>query len=128
MRTPRRAVGVYYRPDGTIAFYGRRRAGKDIAGTLWLGVTSAVERALLEGDIGELEVAAGVVVRRSRADLDARAAALVVAADDAHFDGKRERAVLELILDEINVLRAAAGLQPRTVAQARNAYRNKLGR
>lgn len=37
------------------------------------------------------------------------------------------RAFMLLVLDEVNALRQAAGLQPRTAQQLRNAIRNKLG-
>lgn len=37
------------------------------------------------------------------------------------------RAIVSILLDEINILRQDHGLAPRTLAQARRAIRNKLG-
>jgi len=47
--------------------------------------------------------------------------------DKVVYDDKRLwRAVVELLVDELNVLRTIEGLPDRTVAQARTAIRNKL--
>ncbi len=47
--------------------------------------------------------------------------------DKGMYDDKRLwRAVVELLVDELNILRTIEGLPDRTVAQARTAIRNKL--
>lgn len=48
-------------------------------------------------------------------------------ADKVLYDNKRLwRAVVELLVDELNVLRTIEGLPDRTIAQARAAIRNKI--
>lgn len=46
--------------------------------------------------------------------------------DRVQTDGRALRALARLMLDEINTLRSAAGLPPRTMAQARTAIRNAI--
>ena len=47
--------------------------------------------------------------------------------DKIMYDNKRLwRAVVELLIDELNVLRTIEGLPDRTISQARSAIRNKI--
>lgn len=63
------------------------------------------------------------------ADADAVEAAEIIArpiriADEALVGNKALRALALTLLDEINILRTKAGLQPRTVTQLKIAVRN----
>jgi len=46
--------------------------------------------------------------------------------DGTDSDGRSKKAMLEMIMDELNILRALHGLADRTPAQIRTAYRNKV--
>ena len=81
-----------------------------------------------DNDLIDLAWNGTAVVRRDQAAIDARIRGETIAADDAHFERERGKAVLLVLLDEINVLRVAAGLAPRTIKQAKNAYKAKLNR
>lgn len=65
-------------------------------------------------------ISAPAVLQRKR---DAAAADLD---SDATAEGRKIRAVLLVALDEINILRSAAGLSARTANQLRNAVKNKI--
>jgi hypothetical protein len=110
----------------------------------------------------KLKVVAGVVVQRSQAEIDSAEAAIVTAylaarratavevVDAQEPSGIQLRALVLMLLDEINILRASitsiqnvsdaaasygahrtamqalADLNPRTATQVRNAYKNKV--
>ena len=119
-----------YRNGDAIGLSGSRRSVAPAAYPTWETVTDAAARALLREtpELADLMWDGTTVVRRDQAAIDARLRAETMAADDGHFDRERDKAVLLLILDEINVLRESAGLPPRTIQQAKNAYRAKLNR
>lgn len=120
-------IGVY-RDGNDVVFFGRRRR-VDPSGLTWQTITDAAQRELLRSeDLKDLRWDGDAVVRRDQAEIDARLRQEQIAADDAYFDREQVMAILSLILDEINILRQRAGLQPRTVAQAKAAYRAKLNR
>lgn len=67
----------------------------------------------------------------NQAAIDAATAAALLAArkaiEKSSFDqGRLLKAFAELLVDELNILRALHGLAPRTFAQLRNAIRNKI--
>lgn len=79
----------------------------------------------------------GVVAmtQAERDDLDLAAATANTAAvkvmakaaiDDTSIDGYRLQAILEIVMDEINILRAQHGLPARTSTQLRNAVKTKI--
>ncbi len=92
-------------------------------------LTDPVARALLDGaDLDRLAWNGTTVVMRRQPELDALERGQAIAEDDVHFEGDRVKAILLVLLDEINVLRVRAGLAPRTIRQAKNAYKAKLNR
>jgi len=120
------AVGVYVVGD---AIRRKGRGGHPRAGETFHAVTDPTARALLDTDeLADLRWDGATVVRRDQADIDARIRADTIAGDDSHFENDRIKALLLVLLDEINVLRTAAGLPPRTVQQAQTAYTTKLNR
>lgn len=74
------------------------------------------------------------VTLADQATRDARDTEILAGQTLAKRDAEKERfdnedvlrAVVRLLVDEINILRVAAGLQPRTAAQARTAIRNAI--
>lgn len=91
-------------------------------------VTASGARALLHetDDFADLAWRDANIVRRTQSEIDARVLRETKDADDTHFERERGKAVLLVLLDEINVLRQAAGLTPRTIQQVKNAYKVKL--
>lgn len=75
------------------------------------------------------------VAQPSKAELEAVEATAIAwkkdkdDTDDADFDvnwTRRERAMMRLMVKEINILRQAAGLQPRTAAQVKAALKAEM--
>ena len=125
---PRPPKGIYAVGSAVVGFGYRDREPR--GAEEFHGVTDPAARALLQ-DIDELSDLAWdgtTVVRRTQSEIDDRLLREIKDADSAHFEREREKAILGVLLDEINVLRQAAGLTPRTIRQARNAYRAKLNR
>lgn len=91
-------------------------------------VTDPAARALLRGELVDLTWNGTTVVRRDQSEIDARVFQETKDSDDAHFEREREKAIFEVLLDEINVLRQAARLTPWTIQQAEAAYIAKLNR
>ena len=92
-------------------------------------VTEPAARALLDSDdLDRLKWDGTNVVARSQSELEALDRGKAIVQDDVRFESEREKAILLVLLDEINVLRNAAGLAPRTIQQAKNAYKAKLNR
>lgn len=62
------------------------------------------------------------------ADANLRARTLVKARFQTNpdVDGKALRALALILMDEINILRVAGGLQPRTLAQLKVAFANRI--
>ncbi len=126
-RPPR---GVYVIGAAVVGFGYRDREPRP--GEEFHTVTDPAARTLLgeTDEFADLMWNGTTVVRRAQAEIDARLRAETIAADSAHFERKRNKAILQLLLDEINVLRAASrpGLPPLTIQQAKNAYNRKLNR
>ena len=124
---PRPPRGIYH-DGGAIVFSGYRKPA-DPAGLTWETVTDPVQRNLLRSEEFVNLRWAGAVVLRDQSEIDARIRTEVIAADNAHFERDQFKAILLVLLDEINTLRAAAGLNPpRTIQQAKAAYEAKLNR
>ncbi len=125
---PRPPKGIYVTGDKISRFGHRDRATR--RGEEFHVITDSTARTLLR-EVEELDDLAwnGTrVIRRAQSEIDAHLRAETIAADDTHFDHEREKAVVLVLLDEINVLRVTAGLAPRTIQQAKNAYKAKLNR
>ena len=120
--------GVYVVGDRIVRFGYRDRPVR--GAEQFHAVTDPAARTLLRESDEQASLAwnGTTVVRRDQAEIDARLRAETIAADDAHFEREREKAILLVLLDEINALRNAAGLQPCTIQQAKNAYKAKLNR
>ncbi len=122
--------GIYVVEGGRVVRVGRRdreaRTGEDFH-----AITDPVQRALLRqesDDLQNIRWNGAAVVRRGQPEIDARLRNETIAADDAYFERKQLKAIVAILLDEINILRQRAGLTPRTVPQAKNAYKRKLNR
>ncbi|KKL82962.1 hypothetical protein LCGC14_1979500 [marine sediment metagenome] len=125
---PRPPKGIYHDGDGVVTYAGYRKPS-DPAGLTWETVTESVQRALLrEVELVDMEWDGTSIVRRAQSEIDARLRTETIADDDAHFERKRDKAIFLVLFDEINRLREAAGLTPRTIQQAKNAYHKKLNR
>ena len=72
---------------------------------------------------------AGYVADQANIDAATQAAKTTTSKDDdkVWYDDKRVlRAIVELLIDELNILRTIEGLPDRTIAQARTAIRSKI--
>ncbi len=123
---PRPPRGIYHDGDA-IGFRGYRKP-VDPAGLTWETVTDPVQRGLLRSEEFANLRWSGAVVLRDQSEIDARLRTETIAADGAHFERDQFKAILLVLLDEINTLRDVAGLAPRTIQQAKNAYKAKLNR
>ncbi len=124
----RRPKGVYVIGDRIARFgYQDRPPRQD---EQFHTVTDSAVRTLLRetAQLADLAWNGTTVVRRDQSEIDARIRTETIAADDAHFERKRGKAIFLVLFDEINRLREAAGLTPRTIPQAKNAYHKKLNR
>lgn len=84
-----------------------------------------------EFPVSELEWNGSTLSRISQADRDARAVARLEERKQQVASALTQnlnitRAVVKSLVDEINILRQAAGLQPRTMQQVRTAIWNNL--
>ena len=70
---------------------------------------------------GDFEILGGVLQLRASAD-DNRKERVI----DNLKNPAAIKALIELLLDEINILRANAGMEPRTIAQFKTAMKGKL--
>lgn len=110
--------------------------------SVWLGNPNALINPAMPAGVAVnlLKVSGGAVVAMTQAELDsiaaAAAAALIASTkaggktvfDNNFNDGRVLRAIVGVLLDEINTLRtnAALGLPARTPAQARTAIQAKI--
>lgn len=126
LRRPPFGIYVLEASPEDIVYAGRRK-GAAPRGQSWRAVDTAAERELL-GTIELIELAyrGGAVVRRTAVELAALDAAKLDARDNRWLDDVRIRAFLEVLLGEINALRVAGGLAPRTPAQARAAIKTRI--
>lgn len=120
--------GVYVIGDRVVRAGYRDRDPR--GGEAFHALTDPSGRALLRDtdEMANLSWDGAMVVVRDQAEIDARIRTEAIAADDAHFERAQFKAILLVLLDEINILRAVAGLPPRTIQQAKNAYETKLDR
>lgn len=107
---------------------------------LWIGNPNALINPALPAGVAVnlLKVSGGLVVQMTTAEINAinaaNATALIAAAkaggktnfDNDYSDGRVLRAVVAVLLDEINILRANAALAAWTPAQARTAIQTKI--
>ncbi len=120
--------GIYAVGDRIVRAGRRDRAPR--GGEAFHAIALKASRAALDNadELDDIRWTGATIVRRPQAAIDARIRARAIVVDAAHFEREREKAVLLVLLDEINVLRQAAGLPPRTVTQAKAAYKRKLNR
>ncbi len=125
---PRPPKGVYVVGDRVIRFGYRDRDPR--SGEEFHAVTEPAARALLaDGELPDLAWDGTAVVRRAQAEIDARMLQETKNADSAHFEREREKAVLLVLLDEINVLRQRAGFPlPLDIDEVKANYKAKLNR
>ena len=126
---PRLPIGVYVVGNQIVRFGRRDRDPR--AGERFHSVTDPASRSFLadgELELEDLRWNGTSVVRRAQSEIDARLRAYQIAQDDASFEREREKALMSVLLDEINVLRQGAGLAPRTVEQAKSTYTAKMNR
>lgn len=127
---PSRPFGILVESGGDVIRFAGRRKPADPPSLDWHDGLGPAARNLLDGDneLEDLRWNGTTVVRRRQAEIDARVRRATIAADDATFESERTRAMFLVLLDEINRLRTQAGLEPRTVQQAKTAYHQRLGR
>lgn len=125
---PRPPKGIYVVGGRVVRFGYRDRATR--SGEEFHVITDAAARTLLgeTDEFVDLAWNGTTVVRRDQPEIDARLRTEEIAQDNAHFERKQGKAIFLVLLDEINVLRDAAGLPPRTIKQAKSAYKKKLNR
>ncbi len=122
--------GIYVDADGqSVRFFGARKL-VDPVGMAWHDGLDAAARQLLES-LESYEVLrwdGSTVIMRDQIDLAARLRARMIVDDNVYFDRERGKAMFLVLLDEINRLRTLLNEQPRTIQQAKNAYKAKLNR
>ncbi len=126
---PRPPFGILVESGGDAIRFSGRRKPVDPAGFDWHDGLSPAARNLLDGgELEDLRWNGTAVVRRGQAEIDARDRDATIATDDRIFESPRTKAMFLVLFDEINRLRTRAGLQERTIQQAKDAYRRKLNR
>lgn len=127
MSRPRRRKGVYYDAiTGDVKVWGYRRDSAPAGNLAFAEVTNPAERALLiDRDIDDLMWDGAAVVLKPQSEIDRRLEAEAEAADDSWLNKVVARAFLEVLLNELNELRAQHGLPARTPAQARGAIKQR---